>query len=1039
VAEPDDPPPEDGSKPADSPEDAPEQDASGERAREPIIFNQRTGTEAAAPAEQSWEVPEGGEDEAASAKTAPEPVQPDAEPEILVNEPEEPPPAEASAAEPEPVHPAAPEPEHEPEPLTTAFTAAPEADPQPDPPEPDSIAAAPEQPPANEPAAVAAAAEPVREEPVAEPPPVTIKAVQPEAAPDIEPEPAPPAVEAGAPEAEPEPEPEPEPQPAIEPEHERVLFNEPEELEAASADEALFDTGAAPSAEQPAPPETVRWDVSSAKEPDAVEEVEVEIVRAPVSFVDTQPAPEPEPEPMAASAEPEPPPKAETPELAAARDLSLDDEPAQPSFAARLDAGRAAIIAAVAAPIAKLRATLDDVRRPRPPADESEAAGSPSLFRDFHIPRLIPQSAPSWRTVAIAAASGFAAFVVLIAGFFIYVTWGMPSTKDLWAARDVPSLTFVDRHGRVIIREGAQNAPPTDLSKLPEYVPEAVIAIEDRRFYEHWGVDISGLMRAAASNMKAGRVVQGGSTLTQQLAKNLFLTNERSFRRKAQEVALAFWLESQFTKDEILALYLSRVYFGAGAWGIEAASERYFDKPARDLTLAEAALLAGLLKAPSRLNPASRDTAAKARAKIVLDEMLTAGFITEKEHAAALKAPLSISRVSPNGNLGYFRDWVDAQLNQIIGDQRDDFIIHTTLDLEAQRAGERAVDNTLATQGELMNVHQGALIAMDADGGVRAMVGGRSYGKAEGQSEFNRTTQSRRQPGSSFKFFIYLTAMATGNYSPATVRVDEPITIGDWSPGNYEDKYSGPVTLTTAYAKSLNMIAILLAHEVGGDNVIATAEKLGVKTKLYNYRSLALGAQGLPLIEMTTAYGAMANNGVPIEPHGIASVQRANGQVVWAFRKKRTEPAIDERARRMMNFLGSRVVRAGTGTRAQLPNREVAGKTGTGNDYRDAWFIGYVPGLVAGVWVGNDNFSETKRVTGGVIPAQIWKEFMTVAVRDTPYKPLDMPRAEDYPEPAAAVVGDAAAAVETVTRPPVKAVGDPFAPARNPASDGGDG
>ncbi len=1030
MAEPDDPPPEHGGQPADGREDAPEQDASAGRAREPIIFTQRATLEEAPPAEQSWVLESSGDETEASEEAASAHTE-SAEPETSTADEAEPLAAEAfqpaPEPEPEPVIADAFQPEPEPE---TVIAAEPEPEPHDEPaemalPEPEPVTP---EPAADEATAAEAAAEPIDEEPAPGPPPepVAIEAVQSEPEPEAEREPdTPPAIEAAA-------DPEPEPEPAIEPAHEQVLFKEPEP---ASTEEALFDAPA----EQPASAETVRWDISSAKEPDEVEEVEVEIVRAPVSFVETHLEPEPEPEPIAASAEPDGAPQTEAPELAAARQLSLDDEPAQPTFGARLNAGRAAIMGAVAARVAGLRAAIDEVRRPRAEGDESEEGRPPSLFRDFHIPRLIPQSAPSWRTVAIAAASGVAAFVVFVAGFFIYVTWGMPSTKDLWAARDVPSLTFVDRHGRVIIREGAQNAPPTDLSKLPEYVPEAVIAIEDRRFYEHWGVDISGLMRAAASNMKAGRVVQGGSTLTQQLAKNLFLTNERSFRRKAQEVALAFWLESQFTKDEILALYLSRVYFGAGAWGIEAASERYFDKPARDLTLAEAALLAGLLKAPSRLNPASRDTAAKARAKIVLDEMLTAGFITEKEHAAALKAPLSISRVSPNGNLGYFRDWVDAQLNQIIGDQRDDFIIHTTLDLEAQRAGERAVDNTLATQGELMNVHQGALIAMDADGGVRAMVGGRSYGKAEGQSEFNRTTQSRRQPGSSFKFFIYLTAMATGNYSPSTVRVDEPITIGDWSPGNYEDKYSGPVTLTTAYAKSLNMVAILLAHEVGGDNVIATAEKLGVKTKLYNYRSLALGAQGLPLIEMTTAYGAMANNGVPIEPHGIASVQRANGQVVWAFRKKRTEPAIDERARRMMNFLGSRVVRAGTGTRAQLPNRDVAGKTGTGNDYRDAWFIGYVPGLVAGVWVGNDNFSETKRVTGGAIPAQIWKEFMTVAVRDTPYKPLDMPREEDYPEPEAAVVGDAAAAVETVTRPPVKAVGDPFAPARSPAGDGGDG
>jgi penicillin-binding protein 1A len=292
------------------------------------------------------------------------------------------------------------------------------------------------------------------------------------------------------------------------------------------------------------------------------------------------------------------------------------------------------------------------------------------------------------------------------------------------------------------------------------------------------------------------------------------------------------------------------------------------------------------------------------------------------------------------------------------------------------------------------------------------MVGGRSYGKNEGQSEFNRTTQSRRSPGSSFKYFIYTAAMASGKLTPWTVRVDEPIVIGDWAPGNYEDKFYGPVTLAQAYAKSLNMVAIEVAHEIGGDAVIEMAEKLGVRTKLYNYRSLALGAQGLSLMEMTTGYGAMANDGSRIDPHGIARVRRASGQVLWAYRGRKTDPVIDVHTQRLMNFLGTRVVQGGTGTRAQIAGREIAGKTGTSNDYRDAWFLGYVPGLVAGVWVGNDNFAQMKKVTGGTLAAPIWREFMLTALRDTPVKPLNMPRDEDMPQP---VVVDAAGALDGLT------------------------
>lgn len=600
-----------------------------------------------------------------------------------------------------------------------------------------------------------------------------------------------------------------------------------------------------------------------------------------------------------------------------------------------------------------------------------------------------------------------AAGVGFVVAFFFFVTWGMPSTDDLWEARQGQSITFLDRNGHVILREGAQNAPPVDLASLPPYVPQAFIAIEDRRFYNHLGVDFGGMMRAAAENVRSGRVVQGGSTITQQLAKNLFLTNERSWRRKAQEIMLAFWLESRFTKDEILALYLSRVYFGAGAYGIEAAAERYFDRPARELTLLQSAMIAGLVKAPSRLNPARQDiAAARERATVVLNEMVALEFISATERDAALQDELIISRRNPAGVLSYYRDWIDPLLNDVIGNQRDDFIVETTIDIAAQRAATEAVETVLGEQGESRRVGQAAALAMDDQGGVRVMVGGRDYD----QSQFNRVTQARRQPGSSFKYFIYLAAMENG-LTPWSVRDDAPITISiegqpDWTPGNYTNEFHGPVTLSSAYQNSFNMVAIRVANEVGGQNVIDVARRLGVTSPLANYHSLALGAQEITLLEMTSAYGALASNGYLVRAHGVARIRRANNnETMWTFRGGR-DRVIEERPLRYMNHMMRRVVDAGTGTAARISGREIGGKTGTGNDYRDAWFIGYTPGLVGGVWVGNDNFTTTARVTGGSLPAEIWARFMPVALRDTPVRAMEMPRPEDYdvgePEPTPA-------------------------------------
>jgi len=436
-------------------------------------------------------------------------------------------------------------------------------------------------------------------------------------------------------------------------------------------------------------------------------------------------------------------------------------------------------------------------------------------------------------------------------------------------------------------------------------------------------------------------------------------------------------------------------------------------------------MLAGLVQAPSRLNPARQDiAAARERAGVVLQEMVAMGFISAAERDAALQEELVISRRNPAGLLSYYRDWIDPLLNSVIGQQRDDFIIETTIDIAAQRSATESVEAVLAEQGEDRRVGQAAAVVIDDAGGVRAMVGGRGYD----QSQFNRVTQARRQPGSSFKYFIYLAAMENG-LTPWTVRDDAPITIfiegqEPWSPGNYTNEYHGPVTLTSAFANSFNMVAIRVANEVGGDKVIDVARRLGITSPMHNYHSLALGAQEMTLLEMTQAYGAMAADGQRVEAHGVARIRRANNdEVMWTFRPQHRGRVIEERPLRYMNQMMSRVVQAGTGTRARLSTHQVGGKTGTGNDYRDAWFVGFTPGLVAGVWVGNDNFTETARVTGGSLPADIWARMMPTALRNVPSRPLQMPREEDYdvglPDPsieAVAVIGAPIGA--TIGQPP---------------------
>jgi penicillin-binding protein 1A len=663
---------------------------------------------------------------------------------------------------------------------------------------------------------------------------------------------------------------------------------------------------------------------------------------------------------------------------------------------------------------------------PRPSAKAAAAEGPSSEAKSALADKFKVYARKPWFWVASGAAALFIGFGIFVGTLLI----GLPSTKDLWAAADNPSITYYDRNGRVIAREGAQNAPPVDIKTLPPYVVQSVMAIEDRKFYQHPGVDFEGLARAVFTNAKSGSVRQGGSTITQQLAKNLFLTNQRSLRRKLQEVVLALWLERQFSKDEIMSLYLSRVFFGANAYGIEAASERYFDKPAKELKLEEAAMLAGLLKAPSSLNPTRGTEGAKKRRDTVLDTMVTSSFITDAERNAAEEKPVLVARKAPNGNLGYFLDYINLQVDTVIGESRDDYNVYTTLDLEAQRAGERIISEVVTAEGPSKNVTQGTLLSIDAEGGVRAMVGGKGYE----DSEFNRTTQARRQPGSSFKFFVYLTAMEKG-ISPNSVRYDVKKTYGDWEPANYDNSYAGAIPLTRAVARSSNMIALQMQEEVGAEAIIETAKKLGVKSKLEDVRSLALGTMEMTLMDLVGGYAPMSNGGKAVAPHGIISIKSANTDKVLYEFKRPTEQVIDPKAMRLTNFLFENVVKAGTAKAAALPGRDVAGKTGTTNDYRDAWFIGYVDGMTTGVWVGNDNNSQMKKVTGGSLPVTIWQRFMLVAARDVPKVKLAMPKGDDFPRPTGPPPGSGPVGDPVIDGVPVE--GGPDVVAGGPAPDVG--
>jgi penicillin-binding protein 1A len=577
--------------------------------------------------------------------------------------------------------------------------------------------------------------------------------------------------------------------------------------------------------------------------------------------------------------------------------------------------------------------------------------------------------------------------LIFAVGFFAIFATDLPDTSRLYEVDRQPSVSYLDRSGGLVAVRGSQYAPPVNLAKLPPYVPKAFIAIEDRWFYWHFGFNPWGILRSQIYNVQnrgEGGPLRGGSTITQQLARNLFLTLDQTYRRKAQELILAVWLEAKFSKTQILELYLNRVYFGAGAYGIEAAAQRYFNKSADKLTLGEAATLAGLMKGPSRYSPvASTDRAAR-RATVVLREMLEQGFITRAQYDEAIRTRVVVSSVLANQRAQYFTDWVDDQVRALAGEATEDLVVETTLDLPLQAAAERSVQSGV-TAATGQGVEQAALVSLDGEGRVRAYVGGTNYLR----SQFDRATHARRQAGSAFKPFVYLAAVESG-LSPISPVVDEPVKIGNWEPRNYTGAFLGPLTLEQALAQSVNTVAAKLTADVGPSVVAATARRLGITSPIQQEPSMALGAVEVNPLEMAQAYAPFANGGLYARGYGIERIRTAKGQVLYDHgmdRPPRTQvigqPALGYMIRMMRG-----VVTSGTGTRAAIAGRDIAGKTGTTSDYRDAWFVGFTGGFVTAVWVGRDDNTVMRRVTGGGAPAAIWRDYMGSALPRLAVQPI---------------------------------------------------
>ena len=569
-----------------------------------------------------------------------------------------------------------------------------------------------------------------------------------------------------------------------------------------------------------------------------------------------------------------------------------------------------------------------------------------------------------------------------------YFAMKLPPIDQLAVPKRPPNIAILASDGSLIANRGETGGSAVPIGELPVYVGKAFVAIEDRRFYQHFGIDLAGLGRAIVKNFTAGRMEQGGSTLTQQLAKNIFLTQERTLARKVQEALLSLWLERNYTKDQILELYMNRVYFGAGAYGIEAASQKYFGKSARALALGEAAVLAGLVQSPSRLAPNRNPTGAAERGTLVLSKMVEHGYVTADMAKLARTNTAEAKRRSRPGAGNYVADWIMDVLDDHIGAIENDIVVKTTIDPKLQALGERTIATAFEPKRLKQNVEQVALVVMTPDGAVKAMLGGRDYA----ESQFNRAVAAKRQPGSSFKPFVYLAALEKG-LTPDTVREDAPINIRGWKPENYSHEYFGNVTLTQALSMSLNTIAVKLNVEVGPKVVARTAQRLGIHSALKPNESLALGTSEVSPLEITSAYAAFANGGTGVIPHAIVEVKGTDGKVIYRRQPASLGQAADPRVIGLMNRMMRETLVTGTAKKSDIPGYPAAGKTGTTQEHRDAWFVGYTANLVAAVWVGNDDGEPMKKVTGSGLPAEIWAEFMRNAHKGL--TPQNLPGATD--------------------------------------------
>jgi penicillin-binding protein 1A len=565
---------------------------------------------------------------------------------------------------------------------------------------------------------------------------------------------------------------------------------------------------------------------------------------------------------------------------------------------------------------------------------------------------------------------------------FALIAFALPSLPegDVWNKGRQYAVTFTDSAGEVIGQRGIRQDDAIPLDDIPPHLIQAVLATEDARFFEHFGVDVIGTLRAAIRNAQGDGGVQGGSSITQQVAKNLFLSPERTIRRKVHEAFLSMWIEARLSKEEILKLYLDRSYLGGGTYGVEAAAQFYFGKSVRDISMPEAAILAGLFKAPTSYAPHQNATAAQARATVVLYRMLDAGFITQGELLEARRMPVQIIAKKDTDAPDWFLDWayLDTLETMEANGLTDNYVIEvkTTIDRKLQRASQRILNTAIATRGLEEKFSQAASVTMAPDGAVRAIVGGRDYQ----ESQFNRATSALRQTGSAFKPFVYLASMIKGR-SPGDVVLDGPVSIGNWAPRNYNGSWHGRTTLLNALANSYNSVPVKLSIETGRKFIIETTHATGVKGDIDTFPSMVLGSSELTVLDITTGYATFAAGGKQAEAYAVLEIKKPSGEVIYNRATNATDPeqTIPEEAVANLNSMLSAVVKGGTATRADLGFAPQGGKTGTTSSYRDAWFIGFTAHHVTGVWVGNDDFSQMNEVTGGRVPAPIWKEVMDVA------------------------------------------------------------